>query len=109
MAQKIETIEQFLALAENLPENVNRRHLAKQFGLVLPKEPVEIKPVGEQLQAAKLLNHKPKSGKGPERTYVEFPAIKLAENNSTRSVWVRAEVAREVFQRGLELCDKHNI
>jgi hypothetical protein len=108
----IKTIEQFNAYAENLPESVDRRRLAKALGLELPKAPVVIPPVGTQLAEMKLITHTPKTSEedtaGVERTYVEIPAIKL-EGGGTRKVWVRAEVARAAFQRGLELCDKHNL
>lgn len=111
MAQTIETIEQFLELAKSLPENVDRRRLAKTMGFDLPKEPVVIKPVTEQLKAAKVLKHTPKTktAKAVERSYVEIPVVQLEENNSTRKVWVRAEIAREAFKRGLELCDEYNL
>lgn len=108
----IKTIEEFNAYAESLPESVDRRRLAKALGLELPKAPVVIPPVDKQLDAMKLVTHTPKTseeGGGVERTYVEIPAVKLDESGGTRKVWVRAEVARAAFERGLELCNKHNL
>lgn len=110
MANVIKTVEQFMAYAETLPESVDRKKLAKALGIVLP---VEVKPLPEQLAEAKLVTHTPKAKEGgpepTERTYVEIPALQVDESSRTRKVWVRAEIAREAFKRGLELCDKHNL
>jgi len=106
----IKTIEEFNAYAETLDESVDRRKLAKALGLELPKEPPP--PVAEQLASAGLVTHTPKT-KGDEsaveRTYVEIPALKLEGETGTRKVWVRVEVARAAFTRGLEVCDEHNL
>jgi hypothetical protein len=109
----IKTIEEFNAYAESLSESVDRRRLAKAMGFELPKAPVVIPSVGTQLAEMKLVTHTPKTSEegaeSVERTYVEIPAIKLDEGSGTRKVWVRAEVARAAFERGLELCNKHNL
>lgn len=72
-----------------------------------------IPPMASQLDEMKLVTHAPKTSEegaeSVERTYVEIPAIKLEAGGGTRKVWVRAEVARAAFERGLELCNKHNL
>ena len=102
-------IEQFNAYAAGLPESVDRRKLAKAMNVELPAEPVP--SLDAQLAEVKLITHTPKaSGKDEavERTYVEIPALKL-DGGGTRKVWVRAEVARKAFEKGLEVLGKNNL
>lgn len=106
----IKTIEEFNTYAATLPEDVDRRKLAKAMGLELPKDPIP--PVAEQLTKAGLVTHTPKAKSDEaavERTYVEIPALQLEGDTGTRKIWVRAEVARAAFLRGLEICDEHDL
>lgn len=104
------TIDEFNAFAISLPENVNKRKLAMALGLELPRDPIPT--LDKQLEDMKVIKHSPKTDgdkQSVERMYIEIPALKLDGTTGTRKVWIRAEIAREAFKKGLELCDKHNL
>jgi hypothetical protein len=104
------TLEQFEKFAKTLPENIDRKKVAKAMGLELP---VEIKPLGDQLAAVGLVKHTPKASKRnatPHETlYVEVPSLKLDQTSGTRSFWVNARVARQIAQRILAVCDENKL
>ena len=104
------TLEQFEKFASNLPENVDRRKVAKAMGLELP---VEVKPLGEQLQGIGLVKHTPKQTKKnaePRETlYVEVPFLKLDQNSGTRGFWVNARVARKIAEQIIRVCDDNSL
>ena len=106
MANQSMTLEQFEAFASTLPEGTDRRKVARALGLTLP---VEVAPLTNQLAEAGIVKHTPKASKAnpkpAEKVYVSIPSLTIDENNGTRGFWVNAEVARQVFQRGLEVCD----
>ena len=104
------TLEQFEIFAKTLPEGANRRKLAKALGLELPPDPVA--PLADQLGEVEVIKHTPKAAKGQtatERTYVSVPNLKLSDTESARGFWVRADVARQVANRILEVCDDAGI
>lgn len=101
------TLDQFEAFASTLPEGADRRKVARALGLTLP---VEVPPLADQLKEAAVVKHTPKASKAnpkpTEKTYVSIPSLQIDEATGTRSFWVNAEVARQVFARGLEICDE---
>jgi len=108
MATETMTLEAFNDLAKTLPENVSRKRLASVLGFELPTETVE-----KQLEKVAVVKHTPKANKKnptqTERTYITIPGLDLGDGQSTRGVWVSAEVARRVFEKGLEVCDKEGL
>jgi len=110
MADSVMTLEQFEEFAKTLPEDVDRRKVAKAMGLELP---VVIPELSEQLAEAGLVTHTPKETKrnpNPQETlYVAVPSLKLDPNNGTRGFWVKASVARRVAERILAICDDNSL
>ena len=104
------TLKQFEAFASTLPESADKRKVARALGLTLP---VEVPPLTDQLKDAALVKHTPKASKAnpkpAEKVYVSIPGLQIDEATGTRGFWVNAEVARQVFQRGLEVCDENNL
>lgn len=104
------TLEQFEELTKDLDENVDRRKVARALGLTIP---VEILPLDEQLNKVALKQHTTKATKRnpdpQETTYITVPSLKLDENSGTRGFWVKAEVARQVAERILAVCDDNDL
>lgn len=102
------SLEEFEAFFTTLPEGTDKRRLARALGLDLP---VEVKPVAEQLAKVEVIKHTPKvKNKTPvEQTYITVPALQLGDAGSTRGFWLRADTARSVANRILEVCDKNNL
>lgn len=103
------SLEQFEEFAKTLPEDADKRRVARALGLKLP---VVILPMSEQLAAASVVEHELKATKNraaSKRNYVQVPALKIDEQTSTRPVMINARVARAVFERGLALCDENNL
>lgn len=104
------TVEQFESFAANLPEDVDKRKVARALGVELP---VEILPLDEQLAETKVVSHMPKTTKNnpnpKEATYVSVPSLKLDQTSGTKGFWVNTRVAREVAQRILAVCDENDI
>jgi hypothetical protein len=104
------TLEQFEKFAATLPENVDRRKVARAMGLELP---VEVKPLTEQLQSVGLVKHTPKQTKKnaePRETlYVEVPSLKLDQTSGTRGFWVNARVARKIAEQIIKVCDDNSL
>lgn len=102
------TIEQFEELYKTAPEGTSRKRLARLLGVTLPTP-----SISEQLEAAEIVRHTPKTSKTnktpKEKVYVSIPNLQLDNGEPVRGFWVNAEVARQVFERGLEVCDKNNI
>lgn len=104
------TLEQFEAFASTLPEGTDKRKVARALGLTLP---VEVPALTDQLAGAGIVKHTPKASKAnpkpAEKVYVSIPSLTIDESNGTRGFWVNAEVARQVFQRGLAVCDENGL
>lgn len=104
------TIEQFEKFAATLPDNIDRKRVAKAMGIELP---VEVQPLDEQLKSVGLVKHTPKVTKRnatPHETlYVEVPSLKLDQASGTRGFWVNARVARQIAQRILAVCDENSL
>ncbi len=104
------TLEQFEKFAENLPEDADRRKVARAVGLELP---VEILPLDEQLTEVAVVTHTPKVTKRnpipQELTYVSVPSLKLGQNSGTKGFWVNTKVARQVAERILAVCDANDL
>lgn len=104
------TLEQFEEFAKDLPEDADRRKVAKALGLTLP---VVIAPLSEQLEAVAVKQHTPKeTKKNPnprETSYVTVPSLKLDADSGTRNFWVNSRVARSVAERILEVCDANDL
>lgn len=102
------TIEQFEELYKAAPEGTSRKRLARLLGVTLPTT-----PISEQLEAATLVKHTPKASKTnknpKEKVYVSIPNLQLDNGEPVRGFWVNAEVARQVFERGLEVCNQNNL
>jgi hypothetical protein len=110
MANAVMTLEQFEQFAANLPENVDRRKVAKAMGIELP---VEVKPIDEQLQKICLVKHTPKQTKRntePRETlYVDVPSMKLDQNSGSRGFWVNARIARKIAEQIIVVCDQNKL
>ena len=108
MAEKI-SLEQFEEITKGLPEDVDRKKVAKALGLELPTEPPP--PLDQQLAQAAIVTHTPKITKRnpepQENTYVSIPSLKLDTASGTRGFWVNTRVARQVAERMLALCDEN--
>lgn len=104
------TLEQFEEFAKDLPEDADRRKVAKALGLTLP---VVIAPLSEQLEAVAVKQHTPKVTKNnanpQEIGYVTVPSLKLDETSGTRGFWVNSKVARSVAERILAVCDANDL
>ena len=110
MANIIMTVEQFEKFATTLPENVDRRKVAKAMGIELS---VEVKPLSEQLKNVGLVKHTPKQTKKNvepcETLYVEVPSLKLGQNSGTKGFWVKACVARKIAEQIISVCNQNKL
>jgi len=104
------TLEQFEELAKTLPEDTDKRKVARALGVEIP---VEVRPLEEQLAGASVVKHTPKVTKRnptpQETTYVSIPSLTLDEASGTRGFWVNTRVARSVAERMLALCDDNDL
>jgi len=102
------TLEQFEALYKAAPAGTSRKRLARLLGVTLP-----VDSISKQLEAAALVTHTAEVSKSnptpKQKVYVSIPNLLLDGGDSARGFWVNADVAREIFARGLEICDQNNL
>lgn len=87
-------MEQFEEFAKTLPEDANRRLVAKHLGLTLP--------LHMQLDDIKL-------NKEDDSNTITIPALTLEDGTKIGRRTIDARVARQVAQRMLAVCDANNL